>query len=66
MAVSDAFRALEHAGWNKDSLALAYHRNLGEVTTGCIPDLLNAVHLKAGDRVLDVGMWRGIRGCRST
>jgi cyclopropane fatty-acyl-phospholipid synthase-like methyltransferase len=59
MAVSDAFRAFEHAGWNKDSLALVYHRNLGEVTKGCIPDLLNAVHLKTGDRVLDVACGAG-------
>jgi hypothetical protein len=32
MAVSDAFQAFEHAGWDKDSVALAYHRNFGEVT----------------------------------
>jgi hypothetical protein len=34
-------------------VALAYHRNFGEVTRGCLPDLLNAAHLKGGDRVLD-------------
>ena len=57
MAVSDAFQAFEHAGWDKDSVALAYHRNFGEV--------LDAAHLKAGDRVLDVACGAGLRRCRS-
>jgi SAM-dependent methyltransferase len=56
---SDAFRAFEHAGWVNDTVVLAYHRNLGEVTAGCIPDLLKAAGLKAGDRVLDVACGAG-------
>jgi SAM-dependent methyltransferase len=59
MAVSDAFRTFEHAGWGNDSVALAYYRHFGEVTTGCISDLLDAARLKAGDRVLDVACGAG-------
>jgi hypothetical protein len=32
---------------------------------GCVPDLLDAAHLKAGDRVLDVACGAGLRRCRS-
>ncbi len=59
MAGSDAFRAFEHAGWGNESVALAYHRNLGDVTRGCIPDLLDRAGLKAGDKVLDVACGAG-------
>jgi SAM-dependent methyltransferase len=59
MAGSDAFRTFEHAGWGRDSVALAYHRNLGEVTSGCIPKLLDAARVKAGDKVLDVACGAG-------
>jgi len=59
MAASDAFRTFEHAGWGNSSVALAYHRHFGEVTTQCIPDLLNAAGVKAGHRVLDVACGAG-------
>lgn len=59
MSTADAFRAFEYAGWGSDSVALAYHRNLGEVTTGCIGDLLAAAGVQAGDRVLDVACGAG-------
>ncbi len=59
MAGSDAFRTFEHAGWGKDTVALAYHRHLGEVTSGCIPKLLEAAGVKAGDKVLDVACGAG-------
>lgn len=54
MAASSAFGDLEHRGWGTATVALAYHRNLGEVTLGCIPELIRAAELRSGDRVLDV------------
>jgi len=54
MAASSAFGNLEQTGWGSATVALAYHRNLGEVTSGCIPELIRAADLNAGDRVLDV------------
>src|SRR6185295_13710602 len=59
MAVSNAFRDFEHAGWDNDTVANSYHRHLGEVTTGCIPELVHAISLKAGDKVLDVACGAG-------
>ena len=59
MAASEAFREFEHAGWITDSVVVSYHRQLGEVTRSCIPDLLDAAGLKAGDRVLDVACGAG-------
>jgi SAM-dependent methyltransferase len=59
MVASDTFRTFEHAGWVNDTVALAYHHHLREVTTGCIPDLLKAADLKAGDRLLDVACGAG-------
>jgi ubiquinone/menaquinone biosynthesis C-methylase UbiE len=46
-----------HGGWDKDSVALKYHRNFGEL--GCVPDLLNAAHLKGGHRVFDMACGAG-------
>lgn len=59
MVESDAFRAFEHAGWGNESTAISYHRCLGEVTRGCIPELIRATGLKAGDKVLDVACGAG-------
>ena len=59
MVVSNAFRDFEHAGWGNDTVAIAYHRHLGEVTSGCIPELIRAANLKAGDKVLDVACGAG-------
>lgn len=59
MAAADAFRAFEHAGWNTQSVAVSYHRHLGELTRGCIPQLMRATGLKAGDKVLDVACGPG-------
>ena len=59
MVVSNAFRDFEHAGWGNDTVANAYHRHLGEVTSGCIPELIRAASLKAGDKVLDVACGAG-------
>jgi SAM-dependent methyltransferase len=59
MATSDAFRKFEQAGWGDGSIALSYHRHFGEVTPACIPDLLAAAGMMAGDRVLDVACGAG-------
>ncbi len=59
MIVSDTFWDFEHTGWNRDAVATSYHQHLGEVTAGCIPGLLQAVKLKAGDKVLDVACGAG-------
>lgn len=59
MAASDSFRDFEHAGWGDDGLAVAYHRHLGEVTSGCIPELIRSAGLKPGDDVLDVACGAG-------
>lgn len=59
MATSETFWEFEHAGWVDDSVTLAYHRYLGEVTRACIPALLDAAGLKAGDRVLDIACGAG-------
>lgn len=59
MAASDAFLQFEQAGWGDGSTALSYHRHFGDVTQGCIPDLLAAAGVKAGDRVLDVACGAG-------
>ncbi|MEK1931207.1 MAG: methyltransferase domain-containing protein [Pararhizobium sp.] len=59
MAVSDAFRDFEHAGWGNETVASSYHRHLGEVTSGSIPELLRAANVSAGDKVLDVACGAG-------
>jgi SAM-dependent methyltransferase len=59
MATSETFREFEHAGWAADSVVLSYHRHLGGVTRGCVPELLEAAGLKASDRVLDVACGAG-------
>jgi SAM-dependent methyltransferase len=59
MMVSNPFWEFEHAGWSNDALAVSYHRHLGEVTARCVPDLIRAVNLKAGDEVLDVACGAG-------
>jgi SAM-dependent methyltransferase len=59
MAASDAFRDFEHAGWGNDAVAISYHRHLGDVTSGCIPELLRAANVQVGDRVLDVACGAG-------
>jgi SAM-dependent methyltransferase len=59
MATSQTFREFEHTGWADDSVTLSYHRYLGEVTQACIPALIEAAGLKAGDRVLDVACGAG-------
>jgi SAM-dependent methyltransferase len=57
--MTTTFREFEHAGWVDDTVALSYHRHLGEVTRACVPDLLGAAGLKAGDRILDVACGAG-------
>lgn len=59
MSTSDAFRQFEQAGWGNDAVALGYHRHFEGVTTGCIPDLLDAAGLQVGDKVLDVACGAG-------
>ena len=57
------FREFEQARLVADnSTAHAYHEYVGQVTIGCIPDLLDAAGFKRGDKVLDVRVRRGI--CR--
>ena len=53
------FREFEHAGWSDNSTARSYHQHLGQVTVGCIPDLLDAAGFKRGDKVLDVACGAG-------
>src|SRR5687767_14714065 len=53
------FREFEHAGWSDHSTAQAYHQHLGQVTRGCIPDLLEAAGVKRGAQVLDVACRAG-------
>ena len=53
------FREFEQAGWSDNSTAHAYHEYVGQVTVGCIPDLLDAAGLKRGDKVLDVACGAG-------
>lgn len=59
MVASQSFRDFEHAGWIDNSVTLSYHRKLGEVTRACIPALVKAADLKAGDRILDVACGGG-------
>jgi len=59
MPVSDAFRDFELAGWGNDAVAISYHRNLAEVTSGCIPQLIQAAGVTAGHKVLDVACGAG-------
>ncbi len=59
MAASNEFRDFEHAGWGNDAVAISYHHHLGEVTSGCIPELIRAASLKAGDKALDVACGAG-------
>jgi SAM-dependent methyltransferase len=59
MAASDAFREFEQVGWSSETVAISYHRHLGEVTRGCIPELIRAAGLKARDKVLDVACGAG-------
>lgn len=53
------FRDFELAGWSDNSTAQAYHLHVAQVTTGCIPDLLDAAGFKRGDKVLDVACGAG-------
>ena len=55
----DHIPGFEHAGWSDNSTAKSYHRYVGQVTVGCIPDLLDAGGFKRGDRVLDVACGAG-------
>jgi SAM-dependent methyltransferase len=57
--MSDAFRVFEQAGWTDPSIAMAYHRKVGELTSGCIPELLGSADVRPGDRVLDVACGAG-------
>jgi SAM-dependent methyltransferase len=59
MSAGNAFRDFEHAGWGDEAIAEAYHRNLGDVTIGCVPELIRAARLKTGDKVLDVACGAG-------
>jgi len=49
----------ERAGWSNDAVATSYHRNLGEVTLGCIPELVRAASVASGGKVLDVACGAG-------
>src|SRR6185503_6735754 len=53
------FREFEQAGWSDQSTAQAYHQHLGQVTPGCVPDLLEAAHVTRGAKVLDVACGAG-------
>jgi SAM-dependent methyltransferase len=53
------FREFEEAGWSDQSTARAYHEHLGQVTAGCIPDLLELAAVGPGAKVLDVACGAG-------
>jgi len=55
----ETFSQFEHAGWADETLALAFHQTLGELTRGCIPTLLDAADLRPGERVLDIACGAG-------
>jgi len=57
--VSDAFRDFVLAGWDDDAVAISYHRNFSEVTSGCIPALIEAAAITRGHKVLDVACGAG-------
>jgi SAM-dependent methyltransferase len=57
--VSDAFRDFELGGWDNDAVAISYHRTLSEVTSGCIPALIEAAAVMRGHKVLDVACGAG-------
>jgi SAM-dependent methyltransferase len=57
--VSDAFRDFELAVWDNDAVAISYHRTLSEVTSGCIPALIEAAAITRGHKVLDVACGAG-------
>jgi ubiquinone/menaquinone biosynthesis C-methylase UbiE len=59
MVTSESFRDFEHAGWVDNSVVLSYHSKIGEMTRACVPALLEAAGLKAGDRILDVACGAG-------
>lgn len=59
MTEINSFREFEHAGWDNNSVVASYHRHLSEVTRGCIPELIRATGLQAGDEVLDVACGAG-------
>ena len=53
----DAFRAFEHAGWEK--LPRRYHDAFASLTTQAIGPLLQAVDMRSGMRLLDVATGPG-------
>ena len=53
----DAFRAFEHAGWEK--LPRQYHDGFASLTTQAIGPLLRAVDIRSGMRLLDVATGPG-------
>ena len=55
----EAFREFELAGWESESVARAYHRNLAELTRQAIEALLDAAAVGPGKRVLDVACGAG-------
>jgi SAM-dependent methyltransferase len=59
MTESSAFREFEHAAWGNAAVAQSYHRHVGELTQGVIPELMRACGVKAKDRVLDVACGAG-------
>jgi ubiquinone/menaquinone biosynthesis C-methylase UbiE len=52
-----AFHQFEHQGWQE--IASRYHSGFAAVTTQCVESLLNAAHVTAGTRVLDVACGPG-------
>ena len=68
---NDAFKAFEASGWSRN--AAGYAALTGRITAHVTPALLDAAHVTAGARVLDVGCGRGdlcaaaaARGARPT
>src|SRR6185295_4166767 len=52
-----AFRTFEHQGWQE--VASRYHDGFAAVTTQAVAPLLDAAHVSAGTRVLDVACGPG-------
>jgi SAM-dependent methyltransferase len=57
--MSESFRDFEHAGWTDESVCENYDDHFSSLTSQSIAALLDAAHVRAGSRVLDVATGAG-------
>jgi ubiquinone/menaquinone biosynthesis C-methylase UbiE len=55
----ESFHEFEQAGWEDASTVTGYHEHLSGLTTQSVDALLDAAHVSAGSRVLDVATGAG-------